>query len=54
LDADQAAEVIASAKGDRPEALAMLVLVVGLHHGEASDCGSHRRRRQSVLGSADR
>ena len=35
LDADEAAKVLAAARGDRLEALAVLVLAVGLRQGEA-------------------
>jgi integrase len=37
LDADEAAKVLGAAEGDRLEALALLVLAVGLRQGEALD-----------------
>ena len=37
LDADEAAKVLEAAKGDRLEALAVLVLALGVRQGEALD-----------------
>jgi integrase len=39
LDSDQAAKVLEAARGDRLEALAVLVLAVGVRQGEALDLG---------------